>query len=120
MLDGVRALEHSMQLREIAGAMLSTKGRFFGVGFEPRSDKPFRMMNAHDVKTSAKMLRRLREDARAFLLSVYDINILQNGEQPVRRVPFEGIRYFRCGNVCIDIRTEAQKALHPKVKGLQG
>lgn len=105
------------EMREIAAAIYNTKGRFFGVGFQPRSGKPFRMMNAHDLKTSRRSLKRLMEDARAFLISVFDVNIYQREESSTRRIPLEGVRYFRCGNVMIDNRTEEQRALYPKVRG---
>lgn len=111
------------QMREIATALYGTKGRVFGVGFEPRSGKQFRMMNAHGLKTKKQSLQRLQEDARCFLLSVMDITIhkkdLEQEERKgsIRRIPLEGVRYFRCGEVVIDNRTPEQKALHPDVKG---
>ncbi len=106
-------------MREIAAALYGTKGRVFGVGFEPRKkDASFRMMNAHGLKTSKQSLKRLQEDARCFLLSIMDITLVKAGEKSTqRRIPLEGVRYFRCGEVIIDNRTDEQKALHPDVKG---
>lgn len=96
------------QMDTFVAALNNTRGRHFGVGFRPRrKGASFRMMNAQLPGGSSVPTRRRKEDAKHQVITVIDRNRTRrrnsSGTQ-FRRIPLDGIAYFKCGNIVIDLR----------------